>query len=406
MGGCLYRHVTACLHHTLLFVFICPYFRVGRTLPISTSPSIRLIALKGCAGLGNQIYQYLGLAASLRVARDAKLIDSSIRCEFVFSEAAVGPSDKDRKGRLANFTRASEIFSWPRDYCSIRASFSTQFAPSTTVNIQNLTLDSIQDTSKSVYNVDGNHCKFHSKSLCFISGISTAKYWQALTAMASVVTLRSDNLEASLIRRRLRKIDSAVSIGNSTLCVHVRGKGYEHHRGSRRRKVSVLVENLRLAIETYRQIKHSISHIHLITAMEIESVWSDGIETLSETSLQLMHSTKVTVKNENLQMLVAADNTLVNISYDNASTTDNIYLDLITMKQCSFLVVEEPLGRGTFSGSAAILSGKRYCTSMPWLLCNTETARLANFTVENPWSDQNVKRLLNPRSFRVAKGTI
>ena len=105
-------------------------------------------------------------------------------------------------------------------------------------------------------------------------------------------------------------------------------------------------------------------------------------------------------------MIVAADNTLVNISYDNASTTDNIYLDLITMKQCSFLVVEEPLGRGTFSGSAAILSGKRYCTSLPWLLCNTETAQLANFTVENPWSDQNVKRLLNPRTFRVAMGTI
>lgn len=361
-----------------------------------------LLALKGCAGFGNQMYQYLGLAASMRVAREASLVDPSMQCEFVFDEARVGPSDLDR---VANLNRAYELFSWPHDDCSVRSSFSRHLLKNSTVEIENLTLESIRNSSVrlGVYNINGNNCKFHSKSLCFLRGISTEAYWKALTEIAWTVSLRyNDNPQASILRTSVRNLYDVIPIRRSTLCVHVRGKGYEHHRGSRRRKVSVLFESLRLAIQTFSQIKHAVSHIHFITAMDVQSVWSESINKLSGEGLQLLRTAKVTIKNENIQMIMNPAAALANASVAAASATDNIYLDLTTMTQCPFLVIEEPLGRGTFSGTAALLSGKQYCTAMPWLLCNSDAAHHANFTAENPWSDSNTNRLVNPKMFRAS----
>ena len=39
-----------------------------------------IIAMRGHGGFGNQVYQYLGLAASMRVAHEANKINSSWSC--------------------------------------------------------------------------------------------------------------------------------------------------------------------------------------------------------------------------------------------------------------------------------------------------------------------------------------
>lgn len=237
------------------------------------SVGMKIVALKGNGGFGNQVHQYLGLAASIRVAKQAELIDTRLHCEFVFQDATVGPSDKDK---FANFSRVHNMFTWPNEYCTVRPSYSMPFQNITKQVIYNLTVESLRNSTPAIFIVMGDHCKFHSKSLCYMHGISTREYWKSLSNLASLTKFRSDNNTSAMTRINLKKNTAhhrMISIGENTLCVHLRGKGYEHHTGKLSHKVRALANSLRLVVKTMHSLRRSIAHVHFIAAMDVKKVW-------------------------------------------------------------------------------------------------------------------------------------
>lgn len=371
-----------------------------------------IIAMRGHGGFGNQVYQYLGLAASMQVARESKLVNLTWGCEFAFRDSAVGPSDTHL---FANLNRAFEYFTWPHDVCSARRSLSRPLDGNTTRHIE-FSVEIIQrigTMEQEVFLINTQSCMFHSKSLCFLRGIPSAEYWQALISLGSQVKLRQSGALANKNEMIMRSIDTQF-INGETICVHLRGKNYEHHR-DQRHKVAAVVDSVLLALESIGRIRERgmlISGITIITAMEVESAWNESLQRLSEKDKAALHEVNVAVMRGRSLLLAANGSELreVRSALDNRTTesgqldnTELMYLDLLRMSQCPWLVLAEPLGRGSFSGSAVLWSGKQYCTSMPWMVCDPKFAGDMNVTTSVPWSDNELSRFMHPFAFHTSK---
>lgn len=367
-----------------------------------------IIAMQGHGGFGNQVYQYLGLAASMRVAREANMVNLTWGCEFVFRDSAVGPSDNSRFASLRN---AHEYFTWPREECSALASLSRPLDRNTThhIDFSVQRLQQIDDGAYRVLLITTKSCMFHSKSLCFLRGISSAEYWKALTLLGSQVKLTQTGTRASKNDKIMRSLGTQF-INSHTICIHVRGKIYEHHR-DHRHKVSVIVDSMLLALESVRQMRNNsvpITRVSIITGMEMESAWNESLlrlslkdrTTLGQLDVTVMRGESPAVSTNNSELhkvaLPEMPNTKEVKPFDN---TELVYLDLMRMFKCPWLVLAEPLGRGSFSGSAALWSGKHYCTPMPWMLCDPKMAERMQFNTSVPWSDNHLSRLVSPSSF-------
>lgn len=369
-----------------------------------------VIAMLGHGGFGNQVYQYLGLAASIRVARESNQINGSWECEFIFQDSSAGPADQKQN---INLHGAYERFSWPHADCAAKESLSS---------VDNETMDNSKVSVVDLQRTDRKHrvllittksCMFHSKGLCFIRGISTKKYWNALILLGSQVRL----LDGDDRNREIRKVVGEKFLNESTICVHLRGKQYEH-RQNNHSKVTSLIESVRLGIETYRQLQRAfpITAMTIITAMETKDVWQQSMRALPARDMDQLKSIGTVVMEGSRQLILRNVSILHELQTDEPEsvltpleegstfdTADLVYLDLLRMTRCTWLVMAEPPGRGSFSGAAALWSGKHFCTSMQWLLCDPKVADTGNLSIITPWSDDHLDRFMSPPVFRAPR---
>lgn len=237
-------------------------------------------------------------------------------------------------------------------------------------------------------------------------GISSAKYWEALILLGSQVKLLQTGEQAERNKEIIRSLDTQI-LNNKTICVHMRGKRYELRRDERS-KVGVVLRSVLLALESVKEIRERgvpISGISIITLMEVQSVWGKMMQHLSvkdkavlgEMTVAVIRGTNPLIATNSSELL-GIHNTTESYQLDNAEL---VYLDLLRMSHCVWLAVSEPLGRGSYSGTAALWSGKKYCSSKPWMLCDPKSAEAVNITTSMPWSDDEMGRLQNPKEFCV-----
>ncbi len=398
----------------IAFVMIFGGDLYGLVTEASLGEGNALIAMGGHGGFGNQVYQYLGLAASMRVAREANQISTSWECEFVFQDASVGPS----KHNFVKLNKAYERFSWPEEDCKAKKYFTSPVLPNTTQEILNFSVDELQKMIGSGYQVHvltTKSCMYNSKSLCFMNGISTRKYWKTLMLLGSQIKLLYKDEQYAKRNEQIRNLTREKYLDEKAVCVHLRGKEYEHHR-NHQFKITSVKESLQLGLETYRQLNRTLemTTLSIITAVGIDDVWNETLEILSvrdRTELDsintvIMQGQHTLVKqkaSELHEFPVEEDSHLGNWSRWSVTLdiTNLLYLDLLRMARCSWLVIAEPLGRGSFSGTAALWSAKHYCTSMQWLLCDPKVAHASNLSTTIPWSQDLIKRLVKPPVYQI-----
>ena len=399
----------------LLFLFFLRQQVLNAGIRNDDDANYHYIGLHGHAGLGNQLYRYVSLSAIISSAKRLGLIDSQWRCEFSFSDSGVGPVKSDTN----RYKDLGERLTFPKEGCAVHTCLRTnrdscrsasQVYNSWPSTLPNISISSLQgmillgrnvgestDKSQNIrVLLPSKVCYYMSKGFCYMRGIDRTIFWEEVSKIASAIQLNFRGSYGTSNYKIISKLNGLQPpIDDSTLCIHVRGKMTEH-RGPKwvSRDVFLSFDSaLKFLLSNLDSKRFTM--IRFISLLDISSVLEKVFKSLKPSEFSQLAALNIPLVHNNRIITPNGQHTLIQAkkSSEKMSVTENVFLDLLTMNKCSFLVLEEALGRGTFSGSSVLWSRKMYClgryetphNSSHRIMCSNKTYN-DGITTLTPWS--------------------